>query len=194
MENRTPHCLHSYKRPLCHDHSTTIRLDDLSTTLFATIHRLINIAHSGILCDHVPDWNIDGFNVFSLTSWIVQWPTAQTMCIRFKKPFLRLADRQNNKLPLKTCRAWTSHPQALLLPYRFTYIQYHHNYFWANRKEVFISGLKPHYPACARHNTNRTSSINIKSNNLSRLIVPPMYRSSELLQFLQRALVSVCHS
>ena len=44
---------------------------------------------------------------------------------------------QNNKLPLKTCRAWTSHPLALLLPYRFTAIQYHHNYFWANRKEVF---------------------------------------------------------
>ena len=30
---------------------------------------LINIAHSGILCDHVPDWNIDGFNVFSLAFW-----------------------------------------------------------------------------------------------------------------------------
>lgn len=30
---------------------------------------LINIAHSDILCDHVPDFNIDGFNVFSLTFW-----------------------------------------------------------------------------------------------------------------------------
>ena len=45
----------------------------------ATIHRpfyvckgcagLINIIHSDILCDHVPDFNIDGFNVFSLAFW-----------------------------------------------------------------------------------------------------------------------------
>jgi len=30
---------------------------------------VINIAHTGILCDHVPDFNIDGFNVFSLAFW-----------------------------------------------------------------------------------------------------------------------------
>ena len=30
---------------------------------------LINIAHSDILCDHVPDFDIDGFNVFSLAFW-----------------------------------------------------------------------------------------------------------------------------
>ena len=30
---------------------------------------LINIIHSDILCDHVPDFNIDGFNVFSLAFW-----------------------------------------------------------------------------------------------------------------------------
>lgn len=30
---------------------------------------VINIAHLDILCDHVPDFNIDGFNVFSLTFW-----------------------------------------------------------------------------------------------------------------------------
>lgn len=47
----------------------------------------------------------------------------------------------NDRLPLKTCRACASHPLALLLPYRFTYAQYNHNYFWANRKEVFIAHL-----------------------------------------------------
>ena len=32
---------------------------------------VINIAHSDILCDHVPDFNIDGFNVFSLTKPVI---------------------------------------------------------------------------------------------------------------------------
>lgn len=35
----------------------------------------------------------------------------------------------NDRLPLKTCRAWASHPLALLLPYRFTATQYNHTCF-----------------------------------------------------------------
>lgn len=43
------------------------------------------------------------------------------------------------QLPLKTGRAWTSHPQALHLPYRFTAIQFNHWCLCANCKAVFDS-------------------------------------------------------
>ena len=112
MENRTPHRLHSYKRPLCYKHSTTIRLNDISTTLFATIHRLINIAHSDILCDHVPDFNIDGFNVFSLAFW---------------------------KATSKTFRALNSLHFSFALSRKYKSSIYYHNYFMSEYQRRFLS-------------------------------------------------------
>ena len=53
----------------CVVHGETGRIRPSCLYIPRSVERwLINIAYSDILCDHVPDFNIDGFNVFSLTS------------------------------------------------------------------------------------------------------------------------------
>lgn len=66
-----------------------------------------------------------------------------SMLCKVRIPYLLVSSFTNkyNRLPLKTCWALAYHTLALLLPYRFTYTKYHHNYFWANRKGVFVVSL-----------------------------------------------------
>ena len=72
---------------------------------------LINIAHSGILCDHVPDWNIDGSNVFSLAFW---------------------------KATSKTFRALNSLHFSFALSRKYKSSIYYHNYFMSESPRRFL--------------------------------------------------------
>lgn len=77
---RLPICILSIHWTILHSASDTLWYTEKPDTyvphvfILRSVAVVINIVHSGILCDHVPDFNIDGFNVFSLTSWIGQWP------------------------------------------------------------------------------------------------------------------------
>ena len=72
---------------------------------------LINIAHSDILCDHVPDFNIDGFNVFSLAFW---------------------------KATSKTFRALNSLHFSFALSRKYKSSIYYHNYFMSESPRRFL--------------------------------------------------------
>ena len=74
--------------------------------------RLINIIHSDILCDHVPDFNIDGFNVFSLAFW---------------------------KATSKTFRALNSLHFSFALSRKYKSSIYYHNYFMSEYQRRFLS-------------------------------------------------------
>ena len=72
---------------------------------------LINIIHSDILCDHVPDFNIDGFNVFSLTFW---------------------------KATSETFRALNSLHFSFALSRKYKSSIYYHNYFMSEYQRRFL--------------------------------------------------------
>ena len=72
---------------------------------------LINITHTDILCDHVPDFNIDGFNVFSLAFW---------------------------KATSKTFRALNSLHFSFALSRKYKSSIYYHNYFMSESPRRFL--------------------------------------------------------
>lgn len=63
--------------------------------------------------------------------YVLRMPTTSICPVYVYEDFIGFCTSllTNDRLPLKTCRAWASHPLALLLPYRFTATQYNHTCF-----------------------------------------------------------------